>query len=145
MEPRWWGVLDTALCDKVCQWRVHDKSVVSPGTPVFFTNKTDHHDITEVLLKVALNTINQAINKDLIIIHQCCCFFNMFLDIDTIVYIVLCKGNRHLSYISMDMWRIRTNLYLEDIKYTNVDNIFYVRFHFFLSPCFVINVFINYD
>jgi tryptophan synthase beta subunit len=27
---------------------------------VFFTNKTDRHDITEILLKVALNTINQA-------------------------------------------------------------------------------------
>jgi len=32
----------------------------SPGTPVSFTNKTDHHDITEILLKVALNTINQT-------------------------------------------------------------------------------------
>jgi hypothetical protein len=30
----------------------------SPGTPVSFTNKTDHHDITEIYLKVALNTIN---------------------------------------------------------------------------------------
>jgi hypothetical protein len=30
----------------------------SPGTPVSSTNKTDHHDITEILLKVALNTIN---------------------------------------------------------------------------------------
>jgi hypothetical protein len=29
------------------------------GTPVSFTNKTDRHDITEILLKVALNTINQ--------------------------------------------------------------------------------------
>jgi len=28
-----------------------------PGTPVSSTNKTDHHDITEILLKVALNTI----------------------------------------------------------------------------------------
>ena len=27
------------------------------GTPVSSTNKTDHHDITEILLKVALNTI----------------------------------------------------------------------------------------
>jgi hypothetical protein len=27
------------------------------GTPVSSTNKTDHHDITEMLLKVALNTI----------------------------------------------------------------------------------------
>ena len=31
-----------------------------PGTPVSPTNKTDCHDITEILLKVALNTINQS-------------------------------------------------------------------------------------
>jgi hypothetical protein len=30
-----------------------------PLTPVVSTNKTDRHDITEILLKVALNTINQ--------------------------------------------------------------------------------------
>jgi hypothetical protein len=29
----------------------------SPGNPVSSTNKTDCHDITEILLKVALNTI----------------------------------------------------------------------------------------
>ena len=29
----------------------------SPGTPVSSTNKTDCHAITEILLKVALNTI----------------------------------------------------------------------------------------
>jgi len=27
---------------------------------VFSTNKTDHHDIAEILLKVALNTIKQT-------------------------------------------------------------------------------------
>jgi hypothetical protein len=32
----------------------------SPGTPVSSTNKTDRHDINEILLKVALNTINQT-------------------------------------------------------------------------------------
>jgi hypothetical protein len=32
----------------------------SPGTPVSSTNKTDHHDIAEILLKVALNTIDQT-------------------------------------------------------------------------------------
>jgi len=31
-----------------------------PGTPVYSTNKTDCHDIAEILLKVALNTINQT-------------------------------------------------------------------------------------
>jgi hypothetical protein len=30
----------------------------SPGTLVSFTNKTDHHDITEILLKGVLNPIN---------------------------------------------------------------------------------------
>ena len=29
----------------------------SPGTPVSSTNKTDRHDVTEILLNVALNTI----------------------------------------------------------------------------------------
>jgi hypothetical protein len=31
----------------------------SLGPPVSSTNKTDRHDITETLLKVALNTIKQ--------------------------------------------------------------------------------------
>ena len=31
--------------------------VFPPGTPVSSTNKTDCHDITEILLKVALNSI----------------------------------------------------------------------------------------
>jgi hypothetical protein len=30
----------------------------SPGIPVSSTNKTDRHDMTEILSKVALNTIN---------------------------------------------------------------------------------------
>jgi hypothetical protein len=30
---------------------------LSPGTPVSSINKTHHHNITEILLKVALNTI----------------------------------------------------------------------------------------
>ena len=47
----WWGVLDTTLCDQVCQ------TVASLGTPVSSTNKTDRHNITEILLKVVLNTI----------------------------------------------------------------------------------------
>jgi len=33
----------------------------SPGTPVSSTSKTDRHDITEIVLKVALNTIAPAV------------------------------------------------------------------------------------
>ena len=53
------GVLDTTLFDKVCQWLVTGLWF-SAGTPVSSTNKTDRHNITEILLKVALNTINQT-------------------------------------------------------------------------------------
>jgi hypothetical protein len=51
------GVLDTTLCDKVYQW-LATGLWFSPGIPVSSTNKTDRHDITGILLKVALNTIN---------------------------------------------------------------------------------------
>ena len=33
------------------------RPVVSAGTPVFSTKKTDSHDVTEIVLKVALSTI----------------------------------------------------------------------------------------
>jgi hypothetical protein len=56
-EPRLrCSVLDTTLCDKVCQWLAAGQWF-SPGTPVSSTNKTDRHDITEILLKVALKPI----------------------------------------------------------------------------------------
>jgi len=50
------GVLDTTLCDKVCQCLAAGRWF-SLGTPVSSTNKTYLHDITEMLLKVVLNTI----------------------------------------------------------------------------------------
>ena len=51
------GVLDTTLCDKVYQWLATGRWF-SPGSPVSSTNKTDRNDITEILLKMAWNTIN---------------------------------------------------------------------------------------
>ena len=52
----WRGVLDTTSCDKVYQWLVTGRWF----SPVFSTNKTDHHDTAEILLKVALSTIAQT-------------------------------------------------------------------------------------
>jgi hypothetical protein len=48
-------VLDTTLCDKVYQWHAAGRWF-SPSTPV----SSFRHDIAEILLKVALNTINQT-------------------------------------------------------------------------------------
>ena len=56
-QSSWRGVIDTTLCDKVCQWLATDQWFLS-GIPVSSINKTDRHDITEILLKVALNTMN---------------------------------------------------------------------------------------
>ena len=58
------------LCAKVCQWLAAGLWF-SPGTLVSSTNKTDRHDIAEILLKVSLNTIkpnqtNQLIYSSLI-------------------------------------------------------------------------------
>ena len=47
-----------AASDKVYQLLVHGRWF-SPGTPASSTTKTGCHDISDILLKVALNTINQ--------------------------------------------------------------------------------------
>jgi len=46
-----------AASDKVYQLLAHG-CWFSPGTPASSTTKTGHHDIVEILLKVALNTKN---------------------------------------------------------------------------------------
>ena len=91
----WWGVLDTTLCDKVCQWLATGQWI-SPGTPFTSTNKTDRHDIIEILLKVVLNTItpssfNEFVNKrlrytnsiSLFNINHCCLTLNSKTRIST--------------------------------------------------------------
>jgi hypothetical protein len=47
-----------AAIDKVDQLLAHGRWF-SPGTPASSITKTGRHDIAEILLKVALNTINQ--------------------------------------------------------------------------------------
>jgi hypothetical protein len=49
----------TTLCHKVCQWHATGQWF-SPDPPVSSANKTDRHDIAEILLKVVLNTIKQT-------------------------------------------------------------------------------------
>ena len=47
------GVHDTTLCDTVCQ-SLAARRLFSPRIPVSSTNNTARHDITEILLKLAL-------------------------------------------------------------------------------------------
>ena len=53
----WHCVLDTILCDKTCQWLPKGRWF-SPSTTISSNNKTDRHDIIEILLKIAVNTKN---------------------------------------------------------------------------------------
>ena len=73
-------VLDTTLCDNVCQWLATGQWF-SPVTSVSSTNKTDRHDITEILLKVAKTTMN--LSRSLIwpcFFHSpCLCYLHYFL------------------------------------------------------------------
>ena len=75
------GVLDTTLCDIVCQW-IAPGRWFSPGTLVYSTNKTDRQVIAEILLKVALNTINPTLYQQHIIktgwkINDCISIFHV--------------------------------------------------------------------
>jgi hypothetical protein len=71
---------DTTLCDKVGQLFATDQWF-STGTPVSSTNKPDHHDITEILLKVALN--------------------NMILTPERTTYTCIKSGKKHTENILM--------------------------------------------
>jgi hypothetical protein len=54
-----------SVSDGIGQW-------FSPCSPVSSTNKTDHIDITEILLKVALNTINPNPISILAVLYSLC-------------------------------------------------------------------------
>jgi hypothetical protein len=56
------GVLDATLCDKVCQWLAAGRWF-SPGIPISSTNKIDTHDITKILLKLALNANTLTVTR----------------------------------------------------------------------------------
>ena len=51
------GVLDTTLCDTGYQWLAAGLWL-SFNILVFSINKTNRHDITDILLKMVLNTVN---------------------------------------------------------------------------------------
>jgi hypothetical protein len=57
-----YGTRLSAASDKVYQLLAHGRWF-SPGTPASSTTKTGRHDIAEILLKVALNIINQKIKS----------------------------------------------------------------------------------
>jgi hypothetical protein len=90
-----WDALDTTLCDKVCQWLAAGRWF-SLGTPVSSTNKTDIHDITELLLKVTLNTI--MISLTLIVLQTLPCPFLNIPSALRIIKVITKLPNSEQSY-----------------------------------------------
>jgi hypothetical protein len=62
-----------AASDEVYQLLAHDQWF-TPGTLASSTTKTGRHDIAEILLKVALNTINQIKIKSYLSTTVCMSF-----------------------------------------------------------------------
>jgi hypothetical protein len=92
------GILDTPLCYKACQWLAAGQWF-SPGTPVYSTNKTDCYDITEILLKVALNSILITPIKE---VHRCPCILILFNHL----HVLICYSNPGGYMWTQTVWNI---------------------------------------
>ena len=106
-----------SLCDKVYQW-LATSQWFSPGTPVSSTNKTYRHDIPEILLKVALNTITITLTPHLnlsfvlvnawvfVVIQHFLWVFFCFSDVIAWV----CCSNKHFPYWLPDLLSVKKNV-----------------------------------
>jgi hypothetical protein len=99
----WLDVLDTTLGDKVCQQLGSFLWVF----PVSSTNKTDRHVITEILLKVALNTINQIYKLCVMKIRTLCSIESTVHPVTMYMWGLACGKHLHDHIISLiwDIWK----------------------------------------
>ena len=108
------GVLDTTLCDKVCQCLVAGRWF----SPVSSTNKTYRHDTTEILLMAAWNTITLTLThpyQTLVIMY-----FSTFITA-VILYILVVLTLQYLKHF--DIWytcHIGCQLYISNINPENI-------------------------
>jgi hypothetical protein len=112
-------VLDTALCDKVCQWLAAGQWF-SSGTPVSSTNKTDRHNITEKLLKVALGTLTlMSITIIYIVLYW-------FLSVYVIIWIFFYKFMKCSLLKKKERNKFEYLLLLSPIEHLTWTNLYYV-------------------
>ena len=100
------GVLNTTLCDKVCQW-------LATGPPVSSTNKTDRYDITEILLKVALNTITLILQS-----QTCQKIYIPWIDWDLTISIARKTDNILIVFQIYYSYHILNILFILYVKYS---------------------------
>jgi hypothetical protein len=90
-------VLDTTICDKVCQW-LATSLWFSLSYPVLPTNNIDRHDITEILFKVTTNTMNLNQNQTW---SSCCTPYVVLVDITFSIILVLCDTDYYSRIFSI--------------------------------------------
>ena len=95
-----------AASDKVYQLLVHG-GWFSPGTPASSTTKNGRNDIAEILLKVALSTINQV--KSYPYIVQSMYRSQLSLELLLIMQVVVCSL-LFTTHIKRVVWDIATTL-----------------------------------
>ena len=118
MESCWWqGLLDTALCDKASS-----------------TNKTDHHYINEIVLKVALSTITITfLTLRLLVAPLSCSSFVLtihiryFYFILTIQYFVVYRATR--NPFLLHSWHPSCYYFMTQVLCTIVWHMYYVLYY----------------
>ena len=114
----WVRILDTTLCDKVCQWLTAGQ--FSPCTFVSSANKIDRHDITEIFLKVTLNTISIYWSH----YQRLCTFIRLY-------YALV----RFYFYVNLQEYNFWMKLFLLHIMLRITPHIFLNLAMSFLLPC----------
>ena len=90
-------VLDTAMCDEVCQW-LATSLWVSLSYPVFPIKKTDRNDIAEILFKVTTTTMNLNQNQTW---SSFCTPYIVLVDITFSMILVLCDTDYYSRIFSI--------------------------------------------
>ena len=72
---RWGGVLDTTLCDWVCQWFAAGL-LFSTGTPVSSTNKTDRHIFNWNIVESGIKDHNNNLNPTKMYLYTPTSYYN---------------------------------------------------------------------
>jgi hypothetical protein len=88
IESLYLSVIDTILCDKVCQWLVTGRWY-SLGTLVSSTNNTDCYDITEILWEYGIKHHKPNTLFKSYILYLCVC--DIYINFDFVRIIYLCR------------------------------------------------------
>jgi hypothetical protein len=92
------------LCEIICQWFAKGRWF-SPGTPLSSTNKSDSHDIAEILLKAALKTIHVTLSQTYYILKALLYCFTVGVHHGGWMAMSWCLGAKWTNAV-LQQWRV---------------------------------------